>query len=95
MSGLSQEEVKKHVRVYGGVFIALAVLTGVTVAVSYLHLSFKLAVLAALSIAALKASLVAAFFMHLAFEKKIVFAILIVTGLFFLFLLTTPSLHYV
>ena len=33
------EDIKKHVRVYISVFVALMALTLITVAVSYLHLS--------------------------------------------------------
>ncbi len=85
----SETEIKKHVKVYISVFAALAVLTVVTVAVSYLRLPFHQAVIVALSIATLKASLVALFFMHLISEKQIIFSILLLTaiivaGLFFL-----------
>lgn len=92
MSGLSQEEIKKHVRIYIAVFAALAFLTVVTVAVSYLRLPFLKAVIVALVIATLKASLVAAFFMHLISEKTIIFSILTLTFLFFIALLLLPTL---
>jgi len=39
MSGHSTEDIKKSVKIYIGVFAALAVLTVVTVAASYLDLS--------------------------------------------------------
>ena len=39
MSGLSHEEVKRHVKIYVVVFAALLILTVLTVAVSYLHLN--------------------------------------------------------
>lgn len=95
MSHLSQEEVKHHVKIYIRVFIALAILTVLTVAVSYFHLPVVWAVIVALVIASFKGSLVAAFFMHLSGEKKIIFAILLFTVLFFLFVLVLPSIsHY-
>ena len=92
MEHVSPEEVKKHVRVYIAVFAALAFLTVVTVAVSYLRLPFLPAIIVALTIATIKASLVAAFFMHLISEKTIIFSILILTFIFFLVLLMLPVL---
>ena len=84
------EEIKKHVRIYLAVFAALAVLTVVTVAVSYLHLEVHEAIALALVIATVKASLVAAYFMHLISEKKIVYWILAITVVFFLVLMFVP-----
>ena len=72
-------DMKKHVKIYISVFAALAVLTLVTVAVSYLKLPLRQAVLTALAIAAVKGSLVAAFFMHLISEKQIIFSVLALT----------------
>jgi len=86
------EEIKKHLRVYYMVFGALAVLTVVTVAVSYLHLSTSLAIGAALAIATVKSSLVAGFFMHLVSEKKIIFWVLILTIVFFVAVMLLPSM---
>ncbi|NNE36351.1 MAG: cytochrome C oxidase subunit IV family protein [Rhodothermales bacterium] len=80
------EEVRKHVRVYLMVFGALAVLTIVTVAVGYLHLPVVPALIAGLLIAAIKAGLVAAYFMHLISERKVIYGVLIMTGMFFLFM---------
>ena len=87
----SHEEIKKHVKIYISVFAALAALTIVTVAVSYLHLPIFKAVVVALAIASIKASLVALFFMHLISEKQIIFCILALTFLFFAVLLWFPS----
>ncbi len=78
---------KHHVKIYIRVFVALACLTALTVAVSYFHLPILWAVIIALSIASFKGSLVAAFFMHLSGEKKIILAILLLTILFFSFIL--------
>ena len=90
MSGNSVEEIKKETRVYILVFVALAVLTLVTVAVSYLHLSPLAAIALALFIASIKGSLVAAFFMHLISERKLIYAVLILTAVFFLALMLVP-----
>jgi len=88
------EDIKKHVRVYLVVFVALMFLTLVTVAVSYLHLSVAVAITVALIIATVKASLVASYFMHLISEKKLIYATLILTALFFIVLMFTPVSHY-
>lgn len=90
MSGHSAEEIKKETRVYILVFVALAALTLVTVGVSYLHLSMGAAIALALFIATIKGSLVAAFFMHLISERKLIYAVLILTAVFFVALLFVP-----
>ncbi|MFQ5628835.1 MAG: cytochrome C oxidase subunit IV family protein [bacterium] len=87
MSDSHAEEIKKHVKTYIVVFGALAVLTIVTVAVSYLDINVTAAITVALVIAATKASLVAAFFMHLISEQKLVYWVLILTGVFFIVLI--------
>ena len=87
------EEIKKHVRVYITVFAALAALTIITVAVSYLHLPLHTAVAVALTVASIKGALVAAYFMHLSSERTIIFSILGLTVFFFIVLLILPSLR--
>jgi len=84
MDDQSVLDIKKHVRVYITVFSALMVLTVVTVAISYVHLIMPWAIVVALIIAAIKASLVASYFMHLISEKKIIYGVLILTGIFFI-----------
>ena len=79
---MTVEEVKKHVRVYVMVFGALAVLTVVTVAVSYLDMAIGPALIVALIIALIKGGLVASYFMHLISEKKVIAWVLIVTVVF-------------
>ncbi len=79
---MSVEEVRKHVKVYVMVFAALAVLTVVTVAVSYLDISIGPALILALIIACIKGGLVAGYFMHLISEKKVIAWVLIVTMVF-------------
>ncbi|OGG49341.1 MAG: hypothetical protein A3F84_25045 [Candidatus Handelsmanbacteria bacterium RIFCSPLOWO2_12_FULL_64_10] len=91
MNTASAEEVRKHVRVYLMVFAALAVLTAVTVMVSYFHLPVHTAVIVALIIASVKGSLVAGYFMHLISEEKIIYWVLALTALFFIVLMLLPT----
>jgi cytochrome c oxidase subunit IV len=88
----SHDDVRKHMGQYYVVFVALICLTAVTVGVSYLHLARPLAIAVALVIASIKAGLVAAVFMHLISEKKVIYAVLILTALFFALLLALPNL---
>ena len=90
MAGHSAEEIKKETRVYILVFVALAALTLVTVGVSYLDLGVGAAIVLALFIAGIKGSLVAAYFMHLISERKLIYAVLMLTFVFFLALLFLP-----
>jgi len=93
VSGHSPEAVKKQVRTYVAVFVALAVLTVLTVAVSYLHMPLWAAIAVALLVASVKGTLVAAFFMHLVSEKKIIWLVLLLAVFFFFFVLLYPSWH--
>ncbi len=90
MGGHTAEDIKKSVRTYMVVFAALAALTVVTVAVSYLEADTPMAVALALVIATAKASLVAMFFMHLIDERKAIYWILILTAVFFVVLMVVP-----
>jgi cytochrome c oxidase subunit 4 len=83
-------DIDRHVRVYITVFVALMVLTIVTVAISRLHLSVPIAVTIALFVAIVKGSLVAGYFMHLVSEKKLIYAVLALTGAFFVALMVLP-----
>ena len=74
--------VKEHVRVYVMVFVALAVLTIVTVAISYLELSTPWAISVAMVVATVKAGLVACYFMHLISEKKVILWLLLLSAAF-------------
>lgn len=62
-----------NVKLYLGVFLALMVLTFVTVWISHFHLEKHEAIALGLAVATVKASLVAAVFMHLWGEKKLIF----------------------
>jgi len=75
--------VQKHVRGYLMVGATLLVFTGVTVALSYVNFGTQKANIAvAMLVATFKAGLVAAIFMHLAAEKRLIYRVLIFTGLF-------------
>jgi cytochrome c oxidase subunit 4 len=84
-------DIDRHVRVYITVFVALMILTIITVAVSRLHLSVPIAVTVALLVAIIKGSLVACYFMHLISEKKLIYAVLTLTAFFFAALLALPA----
>jgi cytochrome c oxidase subunit IV len=83
-------DIRAHVKIYMMVFGALAVLTVVTVAVSYLDVGVGTAITIALLIASIKASLVALFFMHLKGEVRTVVWTLMLTAIFFVVLMTIP-----
>jgi cytochrome c oxidase subunit IV len=87
-------DIDKHVRVYIGVFVALMVLTILTVAISRIHLAVPIAVSIALFVAIVKGSLVAGFFMHLVSEKKLIYAVLVLTVVFFAVLLALPVITH-
>jgi cytochrome c oxidase subunit IV len=88
----SPEHIKREMRVYIYVFLALAVLTGVTVMACYgFDLPIRYAVLVAVAIASVKAFLVAGFFMHLLSERRLIYGILILTVIFFAVLLWGPA----
>ena len=87
-------EIDRHVRVYITVFVALMVLTVITVAIAYLHLPIAAAVSVALLVASIKGSLVACYFMHLISEKKLIYAVLVLTVVFFIALLALPVITH-
>jgi cytochrome c oxidase subunit 4 len=90
----SPEEIRKHMKRYIMVFIALLVLTCVTVAVSYVPLGTKGNVIVALAIAIFKAALVAGFFMHLISEKWTIYRFMIMTVFFFFGLMLLSVLAF-
>ena len=91
MSVENIEDVKKHVRVYITVFVALACLTVITVGISYLHLPTHWAILFAMIVATVKGSLVALYFMHLITERKIIYWVLTLCFFFFVTLMLLPT----
>ena len=87
-------DIDRHVRIYITVFVALMVLTLITVGIARLHLPVHLAVSLALLVATVKGSLVACYFMHLISERKLIYAVLALTVVFFAVLLTLPVLTH-
>src|ERR687888_2297528 len=94
MAGDHAVDIDKHVRIYITVFVALMALTIITVAISRLHLPVPIAVTVALLVAIIKGSLVACYFMHLISEKKLIYAVLMLTGVFFAALLALPAVTH-
>jgi cytochrome c oxidase subunit 4 len=83
---------KPHTKVYLMVFVALMFATIVTVGVSYLHLSVPMAITVALIVATIKGALVALYFMHLNNERKLIYSALLLTVVFWVFLMFLPFL---
>ena len=83
-------EIKKSIRTYMMVGLALLVFTGITVGANQFHFGVPVAVTVALIIATMKGSMVASIFMHLSHEKKWVYGALILTVAGFLVLMTVP-----
>jgi cytochrome c oxidase subunit 4 len=94
MTGDHAVDIDKHVRIYITVFVALMILTVITVAISRLHLSVPIAVTVALLVATIKGSLVACYFMHLISEKKLIYAVLALTIVFFIVLMAVPVITH-
>jgi len=77
---MTQDESKQHTvpaSLYVKVWVALVILTGITVGVSFLDMQ-KFTVFTAMLVASVKASLVLLYFMHILYEKKI-YAIMVIT----------------
>ena len=82
--GHDAHDVRKDVKKYIAVFVALLVGTVITVGMYYVHIPSLAATIAiALFIATIKAALVAGFFMHLISERKAIYAVLLATVFFF------------
>ncbi len=88
----SVDDIKKSVKTYFMIFGALMVLTIITVGVSYVHLPVAAAVTVALVVATIKGSLVALYFMHLLHERKVIYWVLMLTLIFFIFMMFVPLL---
>lgn len=78
------------VKTFLGVFVALLILTGITVAVSYVNLG-PFSPVVALSIATIKALLVVLFFMEVRYVPKMTMVI-IISGVFWLGILLVLSM---
>jgi cytochrome c oxidase subunit IV len=78
-------DVAHHVKKYMMVGATLLAFTALTVFLSYVDFGTRKANIAvAMLVAMFKAGLVAAIFMHLSAEKKLIYRVLIFTGLFVL-----------
>lgn len=86
----AHDDIRSHVKTYYMVFGALMVLTIITVGVSYLDLATPMAITVALIVAGIKGSLVAMYFMHLLHERKVIYWVLVLTVIFFVFLMFVP-----
>jgi len=85
-------EVKQTIRKYMMVGAALFLGTVITVAANQVHLVIPLAITVALIIATVKGSMVAAVFMHLSHERQWIYGALLLTVVFFIFLIFVPLL---
>ena len=90
MSALAKNHSNQYYMVFGG----LGLLTIITVAVGYLCLPVGVAVIVALTIAAIKGSLVGAFFMHLIGEQKPIKWVLLLTLFFLLAMFALMSFSF-
>ncbi len=86
----SAEDIREHVRVYVTVFVALALLTVVTVGISYIGMRTTLAICVAMVVATVKAGLVAGYFMHLITEQRVIIWLLALCAAFVVFLVFLP-----
>ncbi len=86
------EAVRQHVRLYFKIGGTLLLFTIITVAASYLNLAVPAAITVALIIAIMKGSMVASVFMHLNNEQKWIYGALIITVVFFVVLMSLPTL---
>ena len=92
---MTNQHVEKHIRQYLIVFFALMVLTVITVLVSRIDLGIIGGIVVAMIIASVKGTLVAGVFMHLFSDKrKVIYAVLIYTGIFMLVLFLLTSLSF-
>ena len=81
-------DIQRQVRKYLLVFAALIFFTFVTVGASYLHIqSTAASVAVALVVAGVEALMVGGIMMHLFTEEKIVYAVLVLTFVFFVALM--------
>jgi cytochrome c oxidase subunit 4 len=84
---MSEHIVEK--KTYVGVFAALMALLGATVIIAYIHLG-KLNVIAALTIAFIKATLIILYFMHVRYSSRLLW-IFVGAGFFWLLILFALS----
>lgn len=91
---LSVESINKNIKKYIGIFVALMVLSGLTVFTHYLETSVAMGIAIAMVIATIKGTMVAGYFMHLFHEARLIYWTLLFTALFFMVILALPVLTY-
>lgn len=84
MSEHGPEAVQKHIKLYLAIGAALLVGTVITVLAAGVKTGIILGITIAIIIATIKGSLVAGYFMHLLNERKLIYQVLILTGVFIL-----------
>lgn len=91
---LSVDVINQNIKKYVKVFIALMVLSGLTVFTHYLETSVAMGIAIAMVIASIKGTMVAGYFMHLFHEARLIYWVLVFTALFFVVILSLPVLTY-
>src|SRR5262249_48257015 len=86
----SADDVRKGIRGYLKIGVALWVFTVITVAVNQVHLAIPLPITVALLIAVATGSMVATVFMHLSHEKRWIYGSLIMCAIGFLLVILLP-----
>ena len=91
----AHDDVSKHIRGYLKIGAILLIGTIITVALSYVDFgSMKANVAIAMTVATVKATLVALVFMHLSSERKLIYRVLVFTGIFVFALFWLTYLHW-
>ena len=84
------ESVRKAIRLYLTIGVALLVFTAITVAANRFHFVVPIAITVSLIIATIKGSMVASVFMHLSNERRWIYGALLLTVAFFIVLMCVP-----
>lgn len=95
MNDHSKTEPAEAARKHKFIGLALVLCTSLMVSSYYLPLGGKaVKIVVALVIASIEAFLVAGFLMHLISEKKLIYSVLMLTGIFFLGVLLLPLMSH-
>lgn len=94
MAGHSIEEIKQTRKQFMLVLGLLAILTAVTIWLSFVDWGVRTNTTVGLIIASIKASLVALVFMHLKSEKRLIYLFLVVSAIMFLVCMFMTLLHF-
>ena len=88
------EEVSKMVVVYKKLFLTLAVITSLGIAVTFLHLPLWAALVIAFVIMVIKSKVVIDSFKHLIVGRNLILILFGLTGMFFIVLLLFPLFNH-